>query len=194
MNVRMILQLSSPGMEHAQATDFCAEIFGAAGDVLQGTGAFAQQQSVTELLVRTQPGAQPFGHREGDEVIGNGQELELLLLDPFGGVRVAALGTGPVITGVIDKMIPPAVLAAIDFPAQGAGAAFQNALHGAPVRRQNLLREGPLILRPMPAQNFRQRDHTRGLAFERLIEGLERDLGARFADGRQMRVDDGSVE
>ena len=58
----------------------------------------------------------------------------LLDFDPLGGVAVSALRTGAMMARVIDKMVPAAVQTAINFSAQGAGAAGQQApLLGCPI-------------------------------------------------------------
>ena len=74
MNMRMELELAPPGVEHAQEAQLGPQIFIAPGHVLQRPGAFFEQRAVTHLLVRAQPGSQPLGHGEGDEVVRNGQE------------------------------------------------------------------------------------------------------------------------
>jgi hypothetical protein len=60
------------------------------------------------------------------------------------------------IAGVIDKMIPAAVRAAINLSPQGAGAAVEDGLHRPAMGRKNLRAKLPFVLRPMPAQNLRQ--------------------------------------
>jgi hypothetical protein len=57
---------------------------------------------------------------------------------------------------VIDKMIPATVRAAINLSSQGAGAAVENGLHRPAMGRKDLRAKLPLVLRPMPAQNFSQ--------------------------------------
>ncbi len=119
----MILQLPSPGVQHGQDAELSAEIFWIGSDILKCRGAFAQQSRIALLLIRAQPLPQSFGHSEGDEVVGNGQEFAFLVLDPLGCIGLAALGAGAVIAGVIDKMMTVAVGAAINLPAQSQGAA-----------------------------------------------------------------------
>ena len=74
---------------------FSAEVFCAGGDVLQGGGAFAQQQCVALFLMGAQPGAQAFGHGEGDQVIGDRQELEFLAARPIRRHRPGRIGDRP---------------------------------------------------------------------------------------------------
>ena len=88
-------------------------------------------------MVGAQPGSQRFGHRKGDQVVGNGKKFELLPVNPLGRLRLTALRTGAMIAGVIDKMILAAIGTAINLPAQRAGAALQDGLHGAAVGRKD---------------------------------------------------------
>jgi hypothetical protein len=60
------------------------------------------------------------------------------------------------IAGVIDKVIPTTVGAAINLSSQGAGAAVEDGLHRPAMRGKDLRAKLPLVLRPMPAQNFSQ--------------------------------------
>src|SRR5881628_2647193 len=99
--------------------------------------------------MRTQPGTQIFRHGEGDEVIGHGQQLQLLTLDPLSGIGMAALGTGTMIAGMIDKVVLTAVGAAINFPSQSRRAAVEDGLHGPAMRSKNVRAKLPFILRPM---------------------------------------------
>ena len=156
VNVWMELELAAPGVEHAQNAQLGAQVFNAAGYILQRARAFFEQQRVPKLLVRAQPGAQAFGHGEGDEVIGKRQQLEFLTRDPIAGVSMAALRAGPVIAGVIDKMIRAAVGAAINFSSQRPGSASQDGLDSPAMGGKELRAKLPFILRPMPAQNLGQ--------------------------------------
>ena len=148
-------------MEHLQSAQLSAQIFGPAGDILQSPGALAQEQPVAQLLVGTQPGPQTLRHGEGHQIIRHRQELELLVVNPLSGVGVATLRTGPVVARVIDKMSRAAVWTAVKLPAQSGGAAGQNALHRAAMGGKDVRPKLSFIRRPMPAQDFRQRDHRR---------------------------------
>src|SRR5881296_3257280 len=101
--------------------------------------------------MRAQPGTQFFRHGEGDEVIGDGQQLELLTLDPLSRIGMAALGTGTMIAGVIDKVVLAAVGAAINLPSQSRRAAVQDSPHGPAMGGKKLRAKLPFILRPMSA-------------------------------------------
>ena len=109
-----------------------------------------------------QPGSQRFGHRKGDQVVGNGKKFELLPVNPLGRIGLTALRTGAMIAGVIDKMILAAIGTAINLPAQRAGAALQDGLHGAAVGSKDRGAKLPFVLRPVLAQNLGQGHHGSG--------------------------------
>lgn len=51
VDVGMVLELLSPGMEHAEEANLGTQVFGIAGDLDQSFSAQTQQQRVNELLV-----------------------------------------------------------------------------------------------------------------------------------------------
>ena len=56
MNVRMMLKILAPGVEHTQEADLRTEMLGVAGDLQQSRGAGAKQQVVDDFLVlQSQP-------------------------------------------------------------------------------------------------------------------------------------------
>ncbi len=69
--------------------------------------------------------AQPFGHGKGNQVIGHGQQLAPLAGSHSGGIGMAALGAGPMIAGVIGKVLLAAV-APVNLTSQRGGAAGQD--------------------------------------------------------------------
>jgi hypothetical protein len=70
---------------------------------------------------------------------------------------VTTLRTGPVIAGVIGKVVLAAV-AAEHFSAQRGSAATDNSGDGASMRGEQPGAKLPLIRRPVPAYDFGQRD------------------------------------
>jgi len=157
MDVGVITQIARPSLEHGQEADVGTEILVVAGDVPQSAGAFSQEQRVETLLVGADHLPELGRHGEGDQVISHGQQLTSLAVAPLGGIGVTALGTGPVVAGVIGIVLLAAV-AAVELPAQGGGAAGQKGGDGAPMRGQEARAIFPLIRRPVPAQDCGQWD------------------------------------
>jgi len=98
------------------------------------------------------------------------------------------------VAGVISK-VELATVAAEQLAAQRGSAATDNGGHGVSMRRQQTRAKLPLIRRPVPAQDFGQRDQRpERLSFEGLVECGQGGLGAGLADRGQMGVDDRGVE
>ncbi len=98
------------------------------------------------------------------------------------------------IAGVIGE-VELAAVAAEQLAAQRGGAARNNGGDGASMRGEQAGAKLALIRRPVPAQDFGQRDQRpERLGFEGLVECGQGGLSAGLADSGQMRVDDGGVE
>ena len=87
----------------------------------------------------------------------------MLAGDPLGGVLMTALGTSPMVAGMIGEM-ELALLAAISFTAQGRGATRQKGLDGVLVRGQDFVAPAPLVRWPMIGQDLGQLEHRGGIA------------------------------
>ena len=51
MNVRMMLKILAPGVEHAQKADLRTEMLGVGSDLQQSRGAGAEQEIIDDFLV-----------------------------------------------------------------------------------------------------------------------------------------------
>ena len=51
VDMRMMLEILSPGVQHAEEADLCAEMLRIGGDLQQRGGAGAEQEVVDDLLV-----------------------------------------------------------------------------------------------------------------------------------------------
>ena len=197
VDMGMETQVAGPGLKDGEQAEFGSEILMGAADVLQRAGAVAQQEGVADFLMRADEGAQLCGDSEGDQIIRHWEESAPLALEPLGGIGMATLGTGAMIAGVISKVLAAAI-ALEELASEGGGPAGKNGRDGAPVRGQEARAKLPFVRRPVAAQDFGQCDQRRirgrKLGFEWLVKCRQRGLGAGFADGRQVGVDDGGVE
>ena len=82
MNMRMMLQLLSPTMKHAEEADFRSQDFGITGDLNQRFSAEPKQHCVDELLVLQCELRQKSGHREDNMRIRNWKKFFLPSIDP----------------------------------------------------------------------------------------------------------------
>ena len=83
MDVRMITQVASPGLQHGQATDLSAEIFVVPTNIGQGGGALTQQQRVKDFLVGADDFAQLGWDGESDHIVRHRQQTRALALKPL---------------------------------------------------------------------------------------------------------------
>jgi len=73
MKVRMVFELTGPGVKHAQQAERRAQMFWIGGHVLESAGAFAEEQWIEDGLVTADGPAELLGDSEGDEEVGDGQ-------------------------------------------------------------------------------------------------------------------------
>ena len=74
-----------------------------------------------------------MGQGESNQEVRYGQQQILLLVQPFIGLLVAALGTVTVLAGVIAVAVCQALITVIYLTAEYGGAALFDVLHGAPM-------------------------------------------------------------
>ena len=73
VDMRMMLQVLSPGVEHAQEANLSAEVMGIGGDFQQRRGAGAEQQAIEDALVLLGERRQLVRQREDHVTVTNGQ-------------------------------------------------------------------------------------------------------------------------
>jgi hypothetical protein len=88
MDMRVMLEGLSPGVEHTQETDLGAEMLGIGGNLHQGRGAGAKQEVVDDLLVLQSQPRQLVGNREDDMDVVHRQQLPAASGEPL----VASVG------------------------------------------------------------------------------------------------------
>src|ERR1700733_12101521 len=88
MDMRVMLEGLSPGVEHTQETDLGAEMLGIGGNLHQGRVAGAKQEIVDDLLVLQSHPRQLVGNREDDMDVVHRQQLPAASGEPL----VASVG------------------------------------------------------------------------------------------------------
>ena len=108
MDVRVVLELSAPGMQHTgKPRERCPDqtlVFGEPFESLRRGG---EQGVVREALRRADEGSERLRHGEGEEEVRPGQLFVQVVLEPVLGLRLLTLGTVAVATGMIDAVVPP---------------------------------------------------------------------------------------
>ena len=142
-------------MEDAEHPQLRAQPFGIAGQILEGLGAGGEEQIVTELGMRADPGAQRIGQGESEQEIRHGQEQPGLLAgQPGVGVGLAAERTMAVVTRVVEIAKRLATQAAKELAAPGGSAAGEDPLKHLALTRRHDGAETLPVLRSEAAQAF----------------------------------------
>ncbi len=101
MQMRMIVQILSPGMQDGEETERGSQMAPVAGDGEQGLGGGAKKQVVELLLVMEHQLGDGFRNREDDVKILDRQQFALPAFQPPGPGQGLALGTVAVAAGVV---------------------------------------------------------------------------------------------
>jgi hypothetical protein len=96
VDMGMMLEVLSPGMEHAEKPDLRAEVFGVAGKFEQRSGTGAEEQIIEQTLVLQDQSGELVGQGEDDVEVRHGQQLGGTRGQPPGPRVALAPGTVPV--------------------------------------------------------------------------------------------------
>ena len=99
--MRMMLQLLSPSMKHAEKANFRSQAFGITGDLNQRFSAEPKQHCVDELLVLQCELRQKSGHCEDNMSIWYGKKFFLPSIDPTTAGVGLAFWAVPIKTRVV---------------------------------------------------------------------------------------------
>src|SRR3984957_16690094 len=127
----MMLQGLSPGMQHRNRADLCAEVLGIGGDVAQRPGGGAEQDVINDALVLECNLGCRCRQGEDDMVVGHWQQLGLTRLEPVGACQALALRTVSIMAGVVGAADQAAVAALFDVPTKHGRAAGLDRRHDA---------------------------------------------------------------
>ena len=157
VDVRMVGQVASPGVQHAHHPDLAANPTRLLCQLLGCRCRGFEEQIIEQALVRASDLIEASWQGEGEQEVGNRQEQILLLLQPALCIFVLAFGTMAVAAGMVTVLHLLTIRAAIDLPAQGWGATLFNRPHGLEVGGGHaagiLLAIGRTIRRKMSASS-----------------------------------------
>ena len=121
MQMGMMIEFLTPGMEHAEEADFGAEMAGIARHFEQRFGTGPEQEIVDDLLVLQGQRGEPTRKGEDDMDVGGGQEFAAPRLQPTVASGGLTLGTVPIPAGIVGVGTIPAAETPITVPAQSSG-------------------------------------------------------------------------
>ena len=155
MDVRMVVQVLAPGVEHGDEADLGAEMLGIGGDPAQRLGRRSEQDGVDRLLVLEGDLGDRRRQGEDDVEVGHRQQLGLPGGEPFGAGLPLALRAVPVAAGVVGACGPARSRrsARHDRPAPPSGTARSR--HHAPLDAAEVAVMGPAIGVAVAAEDIR---------------------------------------
>jgi hypothetical protein len=133
MQVRVMPECLTPGMQHCQKANLCTEVFRVASNGEQGLGGGAEEQVVNDTLVLQRHHGQLFRQRKHHMEIGHGQKVGETCFDPTPLGQRLTLGTMAVATGVVSDALIAARVALLEVTTQHTGATDFNSTHHAPL-------------------------------------------------------------
>jgi hypothetical protein len=130
MPVRMVVPFAGPGLQHPHHPDPAAAEPWVQRPFLEGRCRAPQEEVVEGLLVVTCQRSACIRERQGHQEVRHRQEETLVVFQPWLGLVMLALGTVPVLTGVVAVMVRLAGLTMLDLAAAGLRAAPRDVLPG----------------------------------------------------------------
>ena len=122
VDMGMVLQGSSPGVEHAEeAREIGADVLLIEGEFFDGIRGRLEQSGVTDALVLAHERAQLFGDGKGDEEVVTRQLALDLFFEPLLGLIVLAGGTVAIAAGAKELARLSAAFALVERHPAGLG-------------------------------------------------------------------------
>ena len=131
MDVRMVLQVLAPGVEHGDEADLGAEMARIGGDRAQRLGRRLEQDGVDRRLVLEGDFGGRRRQREDDVEIRHRQQFGLPLGQPRGARRALAFRAMAVAARIVGDANEAALGAALDMAAERRGPARLDRTHDA---------------------------------------------------------------
>src|SRR5271163_4517259 len=123
MEVRMMMQILSPGMEHRHEADSRAQMFGVGSDLQEGFRRGAKEHAVNYPLVLEGQGRDHLRQREDDVKVVHREQLGGALIEPRRAGCVLALWAMAIAAGAIGDRAMAATVALFDVATERGGAA-----------------------------------------------------------------------
>src|SRR6202030_1018775 len=122
MEVRIMMQILSPGMEHRHEADLRAQMFGVGGDLQESLGRGAKEHAVNNPLVLEGQGRDHLRQREDDAKVLDRQQLSGALFEPRRAGGALALRAMAIAAGTIRDRALAAAVALFDVATERGGA------------------------------------------------------------------------
>ena len=134
MNVRVVHQVLSPGVQHAQKADLRAQVLRIGGDRAQRLRHRPEQDVVDHGLVLERDDGDLVRHREHHVEVRHVEQFRLTVLEPLRACETLAFRAVPVAARVVRDALMATIAAPLDVTAERGGAAAFDRTHGTTPR------------------------------------------------------------
>ena len=181
VNVGMKDERTRPGMQHAQHCQIGSQSAGVARQFLHGLSTAPKEQVQGDLLVGADKPAQGFGHREGEQEVGRGQEQPpLLAFEPGIRVGLATLRAVPVVARVITIVKARAVRTLEELSTHSGAATGHDLFQDLPVPLRHGRSKALAVIRRQLSEQLLNRQALTTVAGGTVHQRLAMKLSSRF--------------
>jgi hypothetical protein len=134
VQVRVVLELGTPRVQHGQAAHLGPEILGVARDVQQALGHGVKQEGIEHAGILKDEGTELLGQGGNHMDVRCRQDFSLSLGEPSGLGRPMTFGATAVPARVIRRLLVVTPVALREMPTEGRGAAQLDGAQGTMLR------------------------------------------------------------
>jgi hypothetical protein len=131
MQMRMMLQILTPGVEDGDEADLRAQVLGSRCDRAQGLGGGVKQDVVDYGLILIRNRGDGLGQRKDHVEVLNGKEVGLAIFQPLRTDQRLAFRAVPIAATVVGNALMAAVVALLNMAAESGGTATLDRAHDA---------------------------------------------------------------
>jgi hypothetical protein len=129
MQMRMMLQILTPGMEQDNEANLGSQVLGSRCDRAQGLGGGVKQDVVDHGLILIRNRGDRLRQRKDDMEVFNGKEVGLAIFQPLRTDQGLAFRTVPIATTVVGNALMTAAIALLNMAAESDSTATLDRAH-----------------------------------------------------------------
>jgi hypothetical protein len=131
MQMRMMLQILTPGMEYGDEANLGAQVLGSSCDPAQGLGGGVKQDVVDHGLILIRNRGNRLGQRKDHMEVFNGNKIGLAIFQPLRTDQRLAFRAVPIAATVVGNALIAATIALLNMAAKSGGTATLDRAHNA---------------------------------------------------------------
>lgn len=133
MQVRMVEDVLSPGMENGKDTDFGAEMLRVGGKGEKRSGSRAKEDAVNDSLILKREGREVSRYGEDDVIVLYREEFTAAFLEPLGLGERLTLRAVTIAAGIVRDLLVTALIARFDVSPESGGSARDDVIQYTPL-------------------------------------------------------------